>query len=160
VPHHLSGGIGSATGSAPVDLIGHPVNPSRRPWGLATDFGATMRIVRWAAAAVTVLMSLMNLPIAFGRGDDTIPAALAWAITALGVLGIAAAIGLILRARWGRPAVLAVSAVNAAGAVIALVTGGEGAVIGLTVSALSLVLGVLTSDTDTARLPASSPSLS
>jgi hypothetical protein len=118
-----------------------------------------MRIIRWAAAAVTVLMSLMNLPIVFEAGSQKIPTAIAWAITVLGVVGIAAAIGLIRRARWGRPAVLAVGALNAVGAVIALINDSEGAVIGLVVSTLILVFGLLTSDTDTSRLPASSRSV-
>ena len=118
-----------------------------------------MKFVRWAAAAVTVLMSLMSLPIAFDAAEQKIPVPIAWAITVLGVLGIVAAIGLVVRASWGRPAVLAVGAVNAVGAVIALVTGAEGAVIGLVVSALILVLGFLTSDTDATRQPVSSPSL-
>jgi hypothetical protein len=118
-----------------------------------------MKFVRWAAAAVTILMSLMNLPVAIDAPELKIPAPVAWAITVLGVLGIAAAIGLIVRASWGRSAVLAVGAVNAVGAVIALVTGIEGAVIGLVVSTLILVLGFLTSDADSSRVPASSPSL-
>ena len=117
-----------------------------------------MRVVRPAAAAVTVLMSLMNLPFAIDSGEDEIPAALAWAISALGVIGLIAAVGLLRRRTWGRPAVLAVGAVNLVGAVVALATGMEGAPIGLTVSILILVLGFLTSDAERARVPA--PSLS
>jgi hypothetical protein len=104
-------------------------------------------------------MSLMNLPFAVDSGEQTIPAALAWAVTGLGVLGIVAAIGLLRRASWGRPAVLAVGAVNAVGAVIALVTDVEGAIIGLTLSVLILVLGSLTSDAGSSRQAAPSPSL-
>jgi hypothetical protein len=115
-----------------------------------------MKIVRWAAASVTVLMSLMNLPFAVDDGGQNLPAVLDWAVSVLGVLGIVAAVGLVRQARWGRAAVLAVGAVNAIGAVIALITGAEGAAIGLVVSALILILGFLTPDTDTSRLPASS----
>jgi hypothetical protein len=118
-----------------------------------------MRFVRWAAVAVTALMSLMNLPMVFEAAEQKIPVPLAWAITVLGFLGIVAAVGLAVRAPWGRPAVLAVGAVNAVGAVIALVTSTEGAVIGLVVSALILVLGFLTSDTDSSPQRVSSPSL-
>ena len=103
-----------------------------------------MRIVRWAAAAVTILMSLMNLPFAVDAGGSNPPPALAWAISLLGVLGIVAAIGLLRRAAWGRPAVLVIGAVNLAGAVAALIMGMEGAVIGLVVSSLIVVLGLLT----------------
>ena len=74
-----------------------------------------MRIVRWAAAAATILMSLMNLPFAVDAGDLNPPPVLAWAISLLGVLGIVAAIGLLRRTPWGRPAVLVVGAMNLAG---------------------------------------------
>jgi len=113
-----------------------------------------MKLVRWAAATVTVLMSLMNLPIAFAAGDQNIPVPIAWAISALGVVGLVAAFGLVRRAPWGRPAVLAVGALNAVGAVIALFTGGVGAIIGLVVSTLILVLGYLTRGPAAALLPA------
>jgi len=102
-----------------------------------------MRFVRWAAAAVTILMSLMNLPFAFDAGNSNPLPALAWAISLLGVLGIVAAIGLLRRASWGRPAVLVIGAINLVGAVVALVVGSEGAVIGLVVSSLIVVLGLL-----------------
>ena len=46
-----------------------------------------MKTIRWAAAAITILMSLMNVPIAFGGSSDDIPTGLAWAVTALGVAG-------------------------------------------------------------------------
>ena len=98
-----------------------------------------MRIVRWAAAAVTILMSLMNLPFAVDAGALNPPPALAWAISVLGVLGIVAAIGLLRRSPWGRLAVLVIGAVNLAAAIAALIIGAEGAVIGAIV-----VLGLLT----------------
>jgi len=98
-----------------------------------------MTAVRWAAAVATVLMSLMNLPLAFDRGET--PGAVAWAATVAGALGLVAAAGLLLRTSWGRPAVLAIGAVDLAGAVAALAAGWEGAVIGLVVSTLIVVLG-------------------
>jgi hypothetical protein len=118
----------------------------------------TMKLFRWAAVAATALMSLMNLPVAFAADEQDIPIVIACAISVLGVLGFVAAGGLIRGVAWGRPAVLAVGAVNAVGAVIALITGGEGATIGLVVSAMILVFGFL-ADAGASRLPTSSPSL-
>lgn len=111
-----------------------------------------MKAIRWAAAAVTALMSLMNIPVAFDRDVD-IPTAVAWAATVVGVLGLVAAAGLLRRASWGRPAVLAIGAVNLVGAVVALANEWEGAVIGLVVSLLILGLGFL-ADRDAAPAPA------
>ena len=100
-----------------------------------------MKTLRYTAAAATILMSLMNLPIAFNDGDMDLPKALAWLISLLGVIGIAAAIGLILGTSWGTPALIAVGVVNVIGALIALSADSEGAVIGLTVSTIMTVLG-------------------
>ena len=119
-----------------------------------------MRIVRWAAAAVTILMSLMNLPFAVDAGDSNPPPALAWAISLLGVLGILAAIGLLRRAPWGRPAVLVIGAVNLAGAIAALIIGTEGAVIGLVVSSAIVVLGLLTPGSERAERVSTPPAVS
>jgi hypothetical protein len=103
-----------------------------------------MRVVRWAAAAATIVMSLMDLPFAVDPGSSNPTPLLAWAISLLGVLGIVAAIALLRRASWGRPAVLVIGAINFAAAVVALIIGSEGAVIGLVVSGLIVVLGLLT----------------
>jgi len=100
-----------------------------------------MKAIRWAAVAVTALMSLMNLPIAFDDGGSDIATPLAWGVTVLGVLGLVAAVALLRRVPWGRPAVLAVGAVNLVGAVVALANEWEGATIGLVVSVLILGLG-------------------
>lgn len=107
-----------------------------------------MKALRWTAAAVTVLMSLMNLPAAFDT-DLAMPAAMRWAATVIGVLGLVAAVGLVRRAPWGRPAVLAIGGLNLAGAVVALVNDWEGAAIGLAVSLLTVVLGYLADRTTT-----------
>jgi hypothetical protein len=95
-----------------------------------------MKVLRWAAVAATAVISLMNLPIAFGGSDDDIPTPLAWVITLLGVAGLVAAYGLARRLGWGRPAVLAVGGLNLAGVAVAFAQGWEGAAIGLVVSLL------------------------
>jgi hypothetical protein len=115
-----------------------------------------MRIVRWAAAAVTILMSLMNLPFIVTDGGSDFPTALNAAISLLGVVGIVSAIGLLRRASWGRPAVLVIGVINLAGAIVALITGMEGAVIGLAVSSAIVVFGLLTPSSDRAQ-PVSTP---
>jgi hypothetical protein len=120
--------------------------------------GAIVKAIRWAAVAATVLMSLMNLPVGLEAAEQDIPVALAWGASALGVLGLVAAAGLARRAPWGRPAVLAVGAVNAAGAVAAVVRDQEGAFVGLAVSAAILVLGAFATERAVDR-PVASPSL-
>ncbi len=100
-----------------------------------------MRAVRYAAAAVTVLMALMNLPFAFARPDD-VARPVAWLVTLVGVAGIVAAVALLRRTGWAAPAVTVIGALNVVGALVALATRQEGAVIGLVVSALGTVLGL------------------
>jgi uncharacterized membrane protein (DUF2068 family) len=97
-----------------------------------------MKPVRWAAVAATALLSLLNLPLAVDPGE--VPRPVAVLATVLGVLGLAAAYGLARRLSWGRPAALAVGAVNLVGAVVALAQGWEGAVIGLVLSVLAVAL--------------------
>jgi hypothetical protein len=117
-----------------------------------------MKAVRWAAAAATLLMGLMNLPVVIDDGGNDLPTALGAVVSVVGVLGIAAAVALVRRVPWARAAVVALGAVNLAGAVWALATGLEGAAIGLVVSALGLGLGLLTPDAGT-RAATSTPSL-
>jgi len=62
----------------------------------------------------------------------------------LGAAGFVAAYGLARNTTWGIPAALAVAGVNVVGAIIALVSDSEGAIIGLVVSAVALVLAFLT----------------
>ena len=102
-----------------------------------------MKIVRWAAAAVTALMCLMN----FGAVFEASSAPVAVVDAVLCAAGIVASVGLLRRASWGRPAVLVVGALNLVGGVIALVTEVEGAPIGIAVSGIALVLGALVRDT-------------
>ncbi|HEY5783870.1 MAG TPA: hypothetical protein VIT65_03750 [Microlunatus sp.] len=118
-----------------------------------------MRTVRWAAAAATILMSLLNLPFVVDDGGAGLPTVVNWLISLLGVVGIASAIGLLRHAGWGRPAVLAVGAINLVGAVAALIAGMEGAIIGLVVSGSIVVLGLLTRSGDRSRAAAPSPSV-
>jgi hypothetical protein len=105
-------------------------------------------------------MSLMNLPFAVDDGGANFPQALNWSISLLGVLGIVAAIGLLRRAPWARPAVLAIGAVNLAGAIAGLIIGLEGAIIGLVVSSLIVVLGLLASASERPSVVAMPPSVS
>lgn len=93
-----------------------------------------MKTVRYTAAAATILMSLMNLPFAFGHSGGAVSTAIAWLVTLLGVVGLVVAVGLIRRTVWGGPATLAVGVANLIGAVVAMVQGREGALVGLVVS--------------------------
>lgn len=99
-----------------------------------------MNKIAIAAGAATVVISLLNLPIGFSPGD--IPAGLAWAVTGMGIVGLVAAAGLVRRAPWGAPAILAVGGANLASAFVALLTDEQGAVIGLALSAAIVVLAV------------------
>lgn len=97
-----------------------------------------MKKFRIPTAVLTIIISLMNLPIGFGDAD--IAAGLAWAITGLGLVGLVAATGLLRQAPWGTTAVLAVGFLNLVGAFIALAADVEGAVIGLALSAILVAI--------------------
>jgi hypothetical protein len=97
-----------------------------------------MKVLRYAAAAVTVLMSLMNLPFAFGDG---VSAPVGWLVTLIGVAGILAAVALLRNVPWAPWAVTAVGAVNFLGGVLALTQDRSGAVVGIVVSTLITALG-------------------
>jgi hypothetical protein len=98
-----------------------------------------MKILRYATAAVTILMSLMNLPFAFADG---VSPPVGWLVTLLGVAGVVAAIALLGKAPWAPWAVTAVGVLNLAGAVLALTLNRDGAVVGLVVSTLVTALGL------------------
>lgn len=98
-----------------------------------------MKLVRILAIVPLALMSLMNLGYPFGT-DPKPHLAVAVPVFLLGLAGVGAAYGLARNTTWGIPAALVVSAVNVAAAVIALVADEEGAVIGLVVSAVALVM--------------------
>lgn len=106
----------------------------------ATATGA--RALRYAAAAATALMSLMNLPFAFHDGGAGTPKPVAWLITLLGVIGIAAAVGLLRKSSWGPWSVTAVGVANLAGGVTAFLLDQEGAVIGVALSLIIITLGL------------------
>jgi hypothetical protein len=99
-----------------------------------------MKILRIATAAVTILMSLLNLPFAFADG---VSPPVGWLVTLLGVAGIAAAVALLAKASWAAWAVTAVGVANLAGAVLALATDRDGAVVGIVLGTLITALGLL-----------------
>ncbi|MGH3384419.1 MAG: hypothetical protein ACRDO1_07565 [Nocardioidaceae bacterium] len=98
-----------------------------------------MKFLRFACIVPLVLVSLLNVGYPFGADPKPEPV-LAIAAVALGVAGFVAALGLARNATWGIPAALAVGALNVVGALIALVTDSEGAIVGLVISMLALVL--------------------
>ncbi len=63
-----------------------------------------MKVIRYVAAVLTILMSLANLPVAFANTDQNTPTWLAWAATLLGVAGLVAAVALLRRLAWGAAA--------------------------------------------------------
>jgi hypothetical protein len=84
--------------------------------------------IRWAAAP-TIVVSLVNVPVAFTSGSEYLSDPAAWAITLLGAVGLVSAAALVLRQAWAHPAVLAIGLVNVVAGVTVLVTGhGEGTV--------------------------------
>jgi len=117
-----------------------------------------MKIVRWAAAAVTVLMSLMNVGVVLGGPDQKPSTLLVVVALVLGAAGFVAVVAFLRGLSWGRPALLGVGALNLVGGVVALAARSEGAVIGIVVSLLILVLGFLSPGTASAPRRASSPS--
>ncbi len=99
-----------------------------------------MKIIRWAAVAVTALFVLMNAGAAFDPGQP------AWARivgAVLGAAGLVAALGLAVNRSWGWVLVVAVGVLNCLGAVAALVLGGGGFAPGLVVGGLAVLLGLL-----------------
>jgi hypothetical protein len=98
-----------------------------------------MKLVRILAVVPLVIISLVNVGYPFGT-DPKPDVVLAIAVLALGVAGFVAAFGLARTTTWGIPAALAVAGINVVGAIIALVSDSDGAIVGLVVSALALVL--------------------
>jgi uncharacterized membrane protein (UPF0136 family) len=98
-----------------------------------------MKLVRILAVVPLALISLMNVGYPFGT-DPKPDVALAIAVVAMGLAGFVAAFGLARNTSWGIPAALAMAGINVASAVIALVADAEGAIVGLVVSAVALVL--------------------
>ncbi|MGY2873564.1 hypothetical protein ACVW00_000754 [Marmoricola sp. URHA0025 HA25] len=98
-----------------------------------------MKTVRFLAIVPLGLISLMNVGYILPT-DPKHNLAVAIAVLALGLAGLGAVYGLARNTTWGVPAALAVAGINVAGAIVALVDDADGAVIGLVVSALALVL--------------------
>lgn len=108
-----------------------------------------MKIIKWTAVAVTALFVLMNLG-AVVEPDVDAPYRVVAVVLAIG--GVAAAVGLGANQPWGRPAVILVGALNVVTALAGLFTNQEGAVIGVVVGGLGVILGALAADE--ARRPA------
>ena len=100
-----------------------------------------MKIVKWAAVAVTLLFVLMNLGAVFEPGVETQFRVIAGV---MGLAGAVAVIGLAASQPWGTAAVIAVGVLNVVGSVAALLADQSGAVIGLVVGGLAATLGALT----------------
>jgi len=97
-----------------------------------------MKVVRWIAAAALTLISLMDVGSALGGGGDS--AAVRVLAPLLGLLGLAAVYGMLRWRAWGAAAALAVSAVNVVSALIAMAVSSAGALAGLAVSLIALLL--------------------
>jgi hypothetical protein len=97
-----------------------------------------MKVVRWIAATALTLISLMDAGAALGGGGDS--AAVRVLAPLLGLLGLTAVYGLLRCRPWGAPAALAAGAVNVVFALIAMALSSTGALIGLAVSLITLVL--------------------
>jgi hypothetical protein len=110
-----------------------------------------MKIVRWTAAAALTLVSLMDLGVALGGGDESISVRILAPL--LGMLGLAATYGLLRRRRWGSPASLAAVAINVVTALIAMTLGSAGALTGLAVSLVALALTAVAAYTGQTRRP-------
>ena len=99
-----------------------------------------MKVIKWAAVAVTTLFVLMNLGAVFQPEVDT-PYRIVAAVLAL--VGAAAAIGLGANQSWGPTAIIVVGGLNVVTAITGLFADQEGAVIGVVVGGLGVVLGAL-----------------
>jgi hypothetical protein len=95
-----------------------------------------MKVARWAAIVVLILMSLMNLGAV--TGDSTTAVKVIGVV--VGVSGLAAVYGLIRRTPWGAMTALAAAGAFLVTSVIGLVVGWEGSPIGIGVSAVALIL--------------------
>jgi hypothetical protein len=97
-----------------------------------------MKVVGWIAATALTLISLMDIGAALGGGGNS--AAVRVLAPLLGLLGMAAVYGLLRGRPWGPPAALAAGAANVVSALIAIALNSAGALIGLVVSLITLVL--------------------
>ena len=108
-----------------------------------------MRIAKWAAIALTVLMGLANL----GQiAQSNLGLKLLGAVLAAAAMGAAA--GLATHRPWGARAVILVGALNVAAAIVGAIVGTDGWPVGLVLSGLAIVL-VAVSDPGIRRVAAS-----
>ena len=110
-----------------------------------------MKLIRWAAVAVTALFVLMNIGVVVDPDMDT------WIRivgAGLALVGIPAVIGLAMDLPWGRPAVIGVGALNVAGAVAGIIADLDGGAIGLVVGGLGVVLGAFSAPSQPSRVAA------
>jgi uncharacterized membrane protein (DUF2068 family) len=110
-----------------------------------------MKIIRWAATAALILISLMDIGTFSGTGDERVPTAVIVLSMILGVVGLVAAVGLFRRLQWGRSAGVLVTGINVIAAITSLAVGTGGAAIGLVVSGVAMTLCFLAADTPFAR---------
>lgn len=109
-----------------------------------------MKFLRWAAVVVLSLMSLMNVGILAEGGDGPSAAVVAGAV-ALGLFGFVAAYGLARREPWGRMAAIAAGALNIVGGVIAIANDSDGAIAGVVLGAIIVVLSFAAGDSAPVR---------
>lgn len=98
-----------------------------------------MSVVKWAAAAVTLLMGLANI------GQVAQATAVGWKVlgVVLAAAAVLAVVGFIAGTSWGATAVITIGAVNLTAAIIAAVAGLDGWPIALVLSTLGIVLGAV-----------------
>ncbi|UUZ58258.1 hypothetical protein [Nocardioides sp. B-3] len=96
-----------------------------------------MNFLRMLCIVPLTLISLLNVGYPFGTSPDE---ALSVAAVAPGLAGFVAAFGLARSAGWGVPAALTVGALNVVGAIAALASDAEGALVGVVISSLALAM--------------------
>ncbi|MDX6277443.1 MAG: hypothetical protein QOJ72_1571 [Nocardioidaceae bacterium] len=109
-----------------------------------------MKFLRWAAVVALSLMSLLNIGV-LAESDDGPPAAAVAGAVVLGLFGFVAAYGLARREPWGRAAAIAAGALNIVGGVIAMVNDSDGAIVGIVLGAVIVVLSFAASDSTSPR---------
>lgn len=105
-----------------------------------------MRIAKWAAIAVTLLMGLANLGLI---AQSNLGLKILGPVLALAALG--AVVGFATQKPWGARAVIAVGTVNLVAAIVGAVVGLDGWAVGLVLSGLAIVL-VAVSNPDTRKV--------
>lgn len=107
-----------------------------------------MTFIRWSAVAVTALFSLMNIGAVVQPEVDSRYRIVA---AVLALAGAAAAVTLGTNQAGGRVAVITVGGLNILTAITGLFTDQEGAVVGIVVGGLGVILGILTGSRTHAR---------